>query len=97
MIIPGDPSQIEDGAVTIALVEAVAGNGTGPRESGVPADNGTDHTHGTRQCGSTPTLQLLYHDPTRFHGGGILWLAWSPEYGIGVIVLVPAMTHRNIN
>ena len=44
MIIPGDPSQIEDGAVTIALVEAVAGNGTGPRESGVPADNGTDHT-----------------------------------------------------
>ena len=33
MIIPGDPSQIEDGAVTIALVEAVAGNGTGPRET----------------------------------------------------------------
>ena len=45
MIIPGDPSQIEDGAETIALVGAVAGNGTGPRESGVPADNGTDHTH----------------------------------------------------
>ena len=89
MIIPGDPSQIEDGAGTIALVEAVAGNGTGPRESGVPADNDRSYTPGQDSADATPTLQLLYHDPTRFHGGGILWLAWSPVYGIGVIVLVP--------
>ena len=54
------------------------------------------HTVDKTNAESTPTLQLLYHDPTRFHGGGILWLAWSPEYGIGVTVLVPAMTLRNI-
>ena len=52
--------------MTIALVEAVAGNGTGPRESGVPADNGTDHTHRDMNgAGINSSLINSYYITTR--------------------------------